>query len=349
MNINGDRISFVVPVYNPGLEFFKRCLESLANQTCDRYEVILVNDGSTNGAEKLCAEYAEANEHFSVIDRQNMGVSSARNVGIKAVGDSKWIVFIDSDDRIREDFVAFAIDYLKDKNSDLVFLGSVRQDGESEAVHSPLRFEESEVLNEEQRREILLDLIAEGYHKENVPEGFLNVWSKIYRLDFLRENNILFNEKMTVAEDVTFLIECMLKEQSGVAFVKEPLYIRQVDPTSTGHRYHPEIRNNDREFLKNLKELLSDIHDNEIVKAMRKRYVLCLIGIAKFDMCHKDNPKPFAERSKDLAELAAANPYKVGIRKCDLHDFSKKNQLKIMLLRCHMAWLFVLLQDVKRK
>ena len=77
--------------------------------------------------------------------------------------------------------------------------------------------------------------------------------------------------KMTVAEDVTFLIECMLKERNGVAYVKEPLYIRQIDPTSAGHRYHPEIVENDREFLKNLKELVGDSFDEDITKAMRKR------------------------------------------------------------------------------
>ena len=175
------------------------------------------------------------------------------------------------------------------------------------------------------------------------------MWSKVFRTEFLKENGICFNEKMTVAEDVTFLIECMLKERNGVSFVKEPLYIRQIDPTSAGHRYHPEIVENDREFLKNLKELVGDSFDEDITKAMRKRYVVCLIGVAKFDMCHRDNPKKLGERVQDLKRLAKANPYKIGIKKCELGDFSKKNQMKIMLLRCHMESLFVLEQDLKRR
>ena len=71
--------------------------------------------------------------------------------------------------------------------------------------------------------------------------------------------------------------------------------------------------------------------------------------MAKFDMCHRDNPKKFGERVQDLKRLAGKNPYTVGIKKCELKDFSKKNQMKIMLLRCHMESLFVLEQDVKRR
>lgn len=349
MHIEIDKITFVVPVYNPDLKYFGMCLDSLAHQTYSNYDVILVNDGSTNGAEVLCSDYADANDNFTVINRENKGVSAARNAGISYINGSKWITFIDSDDRIREDSVEFLTEYLKEKEEDIIFFGSVKCDGNSESVHCPLSYEESESLGAEEKREILLDLIAEGFHKKGVPEGFLNVWSKVFRTEFLKENGIFFNEKMTVAEDVTFLIECMLKEQNGVAYVKEPLYIRQIDPTSAGHRYHPEIVENDREFLKNLKDLVGDSFDEDITKAMRKRYVVCLIGVAKFDMCHRDNPKKFGERVQDLKRLAGKNPYRVGINKCELKDFSKKNQMKIMLLRCHMESLFVLEQDVKRR
>ena len=349
MNNYVEKIAFVVPVYNPDISFFRTCLSSLANQTGGNYDVILVNDGSTNGAEKLCKEYADLYTNFTVINRDNQGVSAARNAGIIHSNDCKWISFIDSDDNVREDTVEFLTNYLKDKNSDLLFFGSVKLEGDAGSIHSPLPYNESESLSDEEKREILLDLIAEGYHKKKVPEGFLNVWSKVFRADFLRENGIFFNEKMTVAEDVTFLIECMLKEKNGVSFVKEPLYNRQIDPASTGHRYHSEIVDNDREFLRNMKELVADSADEEITRAMRKRYVICLLGVTKFDMCHKDNPKPYGERVRDLKNLMKKNPYNIGIKKCELRDFSKKNQVKIALLRCHMAGAYILMQDIKRR
>ena len=121
MHIEIDKITFVVPVYNPDLKYFGMCLDSLAHQTYNNYEVILVNDGSTNGAEVLCSDYADANDNFTVINRKNKGVSAARNAGISYASGSKWIALIDSDDRIREDSVEFLTEYLKDKETDIVF------------------------------------------------------------------------------------------------------------------------------------------------------------------------------------------------------------------------------------
>ena len=188
MHIEIDKITFVVPVYNPDLKYFGMCLDSLAHQTYNNYDVILVNDGSTNGAEVLCSDYADANDNFTVINRKNKGVSAARNAGISYASGSKWIALIDSDDRIREDSVEFLTEYLKDKETDIVFFGSVKCEGDSESVHCPLTYEESESLGAEEKREILLDLIAEGFHKKGVPEGFLNVWSKVFRNEFMKEN-----------------------------------------------------------------------------------------------------------------------------------------------------------------
>ncbi|MDO4804637.1 MAG: glycosyltransferase family 2 protein [Lachnospiraceae bacterium] len=344
-----DKIAFVVPVYNPPMEFFRLCLESLKNQTSGNYEVILVDDGSSNGAEDLCREYADANDRFHVIRKENGGVASARNAGMQAARDCKWISFIDNDDRIREDTVEYLTTYLKDKNSDVIYFGSVRVENGNESVHVPLSYQESDSLYEEEKREILLDLVAEGYRKVNLHEGFLAVWSKVFRLDFLRENGICFDEKLTIADDVTFVMESILKEKRGVAFVKEPLYIRQVDSTSDSHRYHPEIVENDGYFLDHLRRILAGRSDEEIVWAMRKRYVICLIGLIRYDICHKDNPKPFSEKVRDLRELAVRNPYRKGLEKCELKYFSKKNRLKILLLRLKMYRTFMILEEAKNK
>ena len=69
MHSDLEKITFVVPVYNPDLKYFGMCLDSLVHQTYNNYDVILVNDGSTNGAEGLCRDYADANDNFTVINR----------------------------------------------------------------------------------------------------------------------------------------------------------------------------------------------------------------------------------------------------------------------------------------
>src|SRR5665647_1387418 len=93
-------ISIIVPVYNVEL-YIRECLDSILTQTFKDFEVILVNDGSTDQSGDICNEYAKNDKRIKVAHKDNGGVSSARNVGIKlAQGD--YIGFVDSDDRIDE-------------------------------------------------------------------------------------------------------------------------------------------------------------------------------------------------------------------------------------------------------
>lgn len=92
------KISIIIPVYNKA-PFLKRCLDSVVNQTVKPYEVILINDGSTDEGRRICNEYASLHveEHWVVVHTENRGVSSARNLGLTLVrGD--YVSFMDADD-----------------------------------------------------------------------------------------------------------------------------------------------------------------------------------------------------------------------------------------------------------
>ena len=95
------KISIVIPVYNVG-QYLCQCLDSIITQTIQDYEVILVDDGSTDESPSICDKYAEKNKRFTVIHQKNEGSAKARNTGLdKATGE--YIAFIDSDDWINED------------------------------------------------------------------------------------------------------------------------------------------------------------------------------------------------------------------------------------------------------
>lgn len=90
------RFSIIIPVYNVR-EYLRICLDSVFSQAYENYEVILINDGSTDGSEGLCDEFAAANNKVRVIHKQNGGLASARNCGIKAAR-GEYLLFLDSDD-----------------------------------------------------------------------------------------------------------------------------------------------------------------------------------------------------------------------------------------------------------
>lgn len=95
-------ISVIVPVYNT-YEFLKKCLDSVCAQCCDQIQVVIVDDGSSDGSERVCDEYAEKYQDILVIHKENEGLVSARKTGIE-VSRGKYIAFLDSDDWIEKDF-----------------------------------------------------------------------------------------------------------------------------------------------------------------------------------------------------------------------------------------------------
>lgn len=96
--MNNPLVSVVVPVYNVA-SYLEQCLDSVVNQTYKNLEIILVDDGSTDGSGAICDRYAEKDSRIQVIHKENGGLSSARNVGLERIT-GEWALFVDSDDWI---------------------------------------------------------------------------------------------------------------------------------------------------------------------------------------------------------------------------------------------------------
>ena len=112
------KISVVVPIYNVE-EYLEECLKSIEVQTFTSYEVLLVNDGSTDSSLKILQEYAKNHKNIKIINQKNQGVSVARNTGLKS-SFSKYITFIDSDDWLEPNTFAEALKIIKQDNPDIV-------------------------------------------------------------------------------------------------------------------------------------------------------------------------------------------------------------------------------------
>lgn len=179
-------ISVIVPVYNKA-PFLRRCLDSIVNQTDKSAQVIIIDDGSTDGSSKICDEYKKYG--FEIHHTKNHGVSEARNLGIKyAKGD--YITFMDADDSYEpEAFDVMTRIAVKNVNN-IVQFGHYRHlIGRSEPV----------VRN-----------WGKGtYHYMQVKRNWVGVWSKMYKAEFVKP--IKFIKGMQFGEDEMFNIECLLK------------------------------------------------------------------------------------------------------------------------------------------
>lgn len=111
-------ISIVVPVYNV-LPYLSDCINSIVTQRDDGLEIILVDDGSTDGSERLCDQYAKEYEMVRVIHKKNTGLSATRNLGIE-VAKGEYIIFVDSDDMLAPGFVSKALELAELYHADLI-------------------------------------------------------------------------------------------------------------------------------------------------------------------------------------------------------------------------------------
>lgn len=110
-------VSVVIPVYNVE-EYLKECLDSVVNQTYGDLEILLVDDGSTDGSSKICDSYAARDSRITVVHQANAGLSAARNKGID-LASSKYITFIDSDDVIALNFIELLMNKIESENADI--------------------------------------------------------------------------------------------------------------------------------------------------------------------------------------------------------------------------------------
>ena len=123
-----DLISVIIPIYNVE-KYLRRCLDSICNQMYQNLEIVLVDDGSTDSSGKIADEYARRDTRFHVMHKQNGGLSDARNAGLSYCHGT-YIVFVDSDDYVTEDYVMVLYDLLKHNHADISVVSLTHQEEE---------------------------------------------------------------------------------------------------------------------------------------------------------------------------------------------------------------------------
>lgn len=207
-------ISIIIPVYNVE-KYLQRCLESVLAQTYSNFEVILVNDGSTDNSGAICDEFAKKDKRIKTIHCKNGGPSKARNIGLDEVK-TKWVTFVDSDDYLTPEYLN---NFVKYNNIDIhtqVIQGyqTIGYNGEKDDTLYPSTLYEYHVA-------------AIGKHSQYIENNNLlynwAVWCKIFSIDIIRENNIRFEEDLWCSEDGLFWHNylCCIKK---IIFIEEQGY-----------------------------------------------------------------------------------------------------------------------------
>lgn len=172
------------------------CLESVLFQTFKDFEVICINDGSTDHSLTILEQYARNDSRIKIIDQQNQGVSAARNAGLE-IAQGKYVGFVDGDDTIENDFFEKLIDNAEKAKSDSVY----------SKFSAPQNFQVfPKIMDKTDWQSLVLPIFFK--------EDSLNaIWNKIYRNEIIQKNNINFPVGTQHGEDAQFNIEFLMKAQ----------------------------------------------------------------------------------------------------------------------------------------
>lgn len=187
-----NKLSVIVPVYNTE-DYLDRCLKSIISQTYINIEIIVINDGSTDGSLQIIKEYLNKSNKIRFFNRINHGVGNTRNYGIsKATGD--YITFIDSDDYIDSDIYEECMTYILEHNLDILLYDFVQENGNRQKKRSLIEYKDNKDM-----------------YLKNLP----NPWNKIIKKDLWINNSVHFPEKIWYEDLATMPLFYLYTDKIG--------------------------------------------------------------------------------------------------------------------------------------
>lgn len=208
-------ISIVVPVYNVE-QYLRDCLDSVLKQNYQDYEIILVNDGSTDNSVKICEEYIRKDNRIHLINQKNAGASAARNKGMRYAS-GKYLYFLDSDDWLEEDTLEKLVQCITVEQADMIFFDAYAVD-ETKGIKSEKYYSHKQSYKSASGPEMMTQLLQNK-------EFHVTPWHMFFKREFLNKKQICFEEGI-IYEDMIFAYQVFC-EARKVAYLPEFLYSRR--------------------------------------------------------------------------------------------------------------------------
>lgn len=291
------KVSFVLPCYNVG-RYIAECLDSIYAQDMpeDEFEVICVNDCSTDGTRDVIEGFAEKHPNLTLIDHeQNMTVGGARNTGMTAAR-GEYIWFVDSDDLLQPDSLGAVYRDAKDRDVDILLFNYRIVYSDLQPYGDIMTFSDSMILDGQQ--------FVLRYFPGRFSE-FCIVWRTIMRVSFLKEKGLVF-PKMKKAEDVSFLWKAMLLA-NRVGSVSDLFYIYRGNPYSTEFSWaSASVAFSDRIFRANQIDLMLKDEQMCIMPGIRNDMISAVTWCANSSI-DLISPMADSELSKYYLEIKKNN------------------------------------------
>lgn len=326
------KVSIIVPVYKTK-DTLVECVNSLLKQTLEQIEIILVDDGSPDESGNICDSFL-VDERVKVIHKENGGLSSARNAGIKAAtGD--YVGFVDSDDYVHPDMYRQLYEKIRKHKSDICICSHYTVDAEGNIHEHYFQGLPEKMGREEIIKYLILPLIGakQGSNDKEV-EGF--VWRNLYRRELILDHEFK-SEREYFAEDVVSDLELYIRCKE-ISIVNKCMYYYRYNGESLSNRYRPNVcilLNNllkwEEEYL--IKQQLLGQGVDRLYSTGVKLALFSMKNVKKGNLTKKDE-------KKELQKILEQNMLEKSIRQCAFNAYDLK--MKVFILLCRMRMVRIL-------
>lgn len=260
-------LSIIIPCYN-GEKWIEPCIRSILSQSYTDFEIIIVNDGSTDNSLEILNNFAKTDKRISIIDIQNGGVSNARNIGLSQAK-GQWVSFVDIDDTLPTDSLSSMIQLAED-NVDIVFAGYNKIDNRGSYCCNRLG----------SRRLSNIELAFELFRPTDFP--YLGYpWGKLFRRSVIERHMVRFDEAIKYNEDRLFSLEFLSHARCG-AYTTKPVYnYIQCDDSAMAKIEGPD-------FWKFETDLDAFVKMCHLVKTFRNKELERLVRICTIASCNRN-------------------------------------------------------------
>ncbi len=315
-----SKISIIIPIYNAE-KYLEKCLDSIVKQTYKNIEIICVNDGSKDNSINILYRYNKMDNRIVLINKENNGLSSARNIGL-ASATGEFVMFVDSDDWIDIDTCEKCLKIMNKYSVDVVMFSYVR---EYENKSNPkIIFNEDIFFDEKDTYEKIYRRFF-GLYKEELAypqnaDAIVTVWGKLYRSKIILDNHIEFidTKKIGTCEDALFNIE-VFKHVKNSYFLNKCFYHYRKDNLSFTSYYRENLNTQwSNLYILMENQIKENNLDSTFNEALSNRIALNMIGLGLNTVYSSKN---FFSRYNELKKIVKSTKISEAIDELDLKYF----------------------------
>lgn len=314
------KISVIVPVYNVET-YLRQCLDSVVSQTYSPLEIILVNDGSTDGSPAICEEYAGKYENVSLLHQKNAGLAAARQTGLDAAT-GQYIGFVDSDDWLEPDMYEQMAKAVSETQADIVFCNVYRNEDKKEQRYLKDGYYDRAAME----KEIFPRLLASfNQDKEENNIRWCN-WLRLYKKELIDRHHIRFDPRFRRCQDLPFTFECTIHAESYYYLGTQYLYHNRMNYESLSKGYTKNMWGMIKPLVDYLWNVVRQYDAYNFSGQMELRSLLFAFECADNEL-KPNNTRTFGERIRTISGIMSDEAVRDWLKTVNCDRFNRTMKL----------------------